>query len=187
MKAKYLLPIMLVLIMLASSVCSARNLTVTVVNPADYSSIWLGISTGGYELIAEQNKDYQFDIFVKNGMNNRSLNNLLIIPSTLPFRINSMKPEAIDQLKPMEIQRFIVNVTIPNNATIGKYKIEFDVASNEFPIGVFKFSGELKVVKSINWVIMFIESFFIILVLVLLVIRKLRINNEAKNIKHGKE
>jgi uncharacterized membrane protein len=155
-----------------------RNLTVTISGPADYSSIWLGISTGGYKILAEKGNDYTFRVFIKNGMDNRSLHNVQISPKeNFSFKINSITPQSIEQLKPMEIRIYYVNISIPENTTEKKYPIFFDVSADEFPIGVFSLGGEkekLEVVRKINTPLYVFLGIISALILALLFYRKFK-------------
>ena len=153
---------------------NARELNVSIIDSAGYSDIWLGISIGGYKLIAEQGSNYTFRVFIKNGMNNRSLNNVEISPNNLPFEITSIIPKSIGQLKPMEIRIYNVNVSIPQNTKTGKYPIKFDISSNEFPKGLFFLDSEIKVVREIKTYVYIIYAFFIGVILALLFYRKFK-------------
>jgi uncharacterized membrane protein len=154
----------------------ARNLTVNIVTPGSYADIWLGVSTGGYNLIAEKGETYAFRVYVKNGMANKSLHNIGISPKTeFPFQVNSITPKTIDQLKPMEIRVYEVNITIPENTTEKKYNAAFDVFADEFPIGVFSLGGEkeqIDVVKKINTLLYIFLGILTIIILGLLFYRK---------------
>lgn len=152
----------------------ARELNVSIVDTSGYSDIWLGISTGGYKLIAEQGSNYTFRVFIKNGMNNRSLNNVEISQNNLPFEITSITPKSIGQLKPMEIRIYNVNVSIPQNTQTGKYPIKFDVSCNEFPKGLFFLESEIKVVREIKTSVYILYAFFIAVILALLFYRKFK-------------
>ncbi len=141
---------MLLLVEALSVNAEITNTSVTVMNSQGYSDIWLGISTGGYKLIAEKGSSYTFRIFIKNGMANSSLNNIELFPSNLSLDIISITPKSIEQLKPMEIRIYYVNVSIPENTETRKYPIKFDVASKEFPRGIFSLQSEIKIVRKIN-------------------------------------
>jgi len=149
----------------------------------DFNDIWLGTSTGGYDLIAEKNTTYAFKVFVKNGMTNRSLNNIYIEPSNLPFKVNSITPKTFEQLKPMEIKIYMVNITIPENATVGKYTLDFDIVSNEFPPGVFRLEHDLKVVTKINNGLYIFYVLITVAILIWFFFRKGKIWKEEKGKK----
>lgn len=153
----------------------AKELNVTVVRPSDYSDIWLGVSTGGYRLISEKGSSYTFRVFIKNGMSNRSLHNVEAIPSNFPFEINSITPKYIEQLKPMEIRIYYVNVSIPENTERGTYPIKFDVSCIEFPMGVFSLESEIKVVDRIKKEFYIVYVLLMIIILILLFYRKHKI------------
>ena len=163
------------------------NVTVTSLTEQDYSSIWLGISTGGYELITPIGQDYVFRIFVKNGMGNRSLHNLSISANNFTFQVNDIKPKIVEQIKPMEIIVFYVNATIPPDTKEGRYVLNMDVYSYEFPKGVFKLSSEIKVVKHINTLLYGTYAAIAVLLLVWLFIRKYKISKEDKGKKREPE
>lgn len=157
------------------------NISIISYSDQDYSDIWLGISTGGYGLMAQRGNDYVFRIFVKNGMAERSLNNVVISSETFPFKINSITPKKIEQIKPMEIVIYNVNITVPNNATQGKYPFIFDVESEEFPTGVFKLSEEIKIMKRINVELYAAYLLISIILLAVLFYRKRKIALQDKN------
>jgi hypothetical protein len=140
------------ILLLCAGIASAeiQNVSLTVIGEQDYSDIFLGISTGGYDLLAEKGSSFAFEVFVKNGMPDRALHKIAISPASFPFPINSITPKTIEEVKPMEIVMFIVNTTIPADAAIGKYSVSFDVSSDEFPVGVFFLSTEIKVLNKIN-------------------------------------
>jgi uncharacterized membrane protein len=154
-----------------------QNVSVTVLtNLNQFSGIWLGISTGGYKILAERGHDYTFRVFIKNGMDNRSLHNIGISPKeNFSFKVNGITPNLIEQLKPMEIRIYYVNITIPENTTEKKYPILFDVIADEFPIGVFSLGGEkeqLEVVRKINMPLYVFFAIVSIIILALLFYRK---------------
>jgi len=143
-----------------------------------YSHIWLGISTGGYDLMAEKGNTYEFRVFVKNGMSNQSMHNLEIIPADLQFPVNSITPKTIEQVKPMEIRIFYVNVTIPSDIPPGKIPIKFDLVSNEFPVGIFSLESEIKVMDKANIGLYLFYTFLILLILFWLFYRKWKQNKK---------
>lgn len=157
--------------------CSAgiTNANVSFLNKS-YSNIWLGVSTGGYDLIAKKGETYGFEVFVKNGMNNQSLHNLEIISTDMQFTLNSITPKIIDQIKPMEIRIFYVNVTIPSNISSGKYPVKFDLRSEEFPVGVFSLETEIKAVDRIKIELYLFYTLLILIILILLFYRKWKQN-----------
>ncbi len=143
-----------------------------------YSHIWLGVSTGGYDLIAEKETYYEFRVFIKNGMANESMHNLEIIPSEIPFTVNSITPKSIEQIKPMEIRIFYVNATIPPEISPGKYPVKFDLVSNEFPIGVFFLQSEVKIVERVKIELYLFYSLLIVIILFWLFYRKWKQNKK---------
>lgn len=157
-----------------------RNLSVEIFGPERFADIWLGISTGGYDVVAVRGKELNFRVFVKNGMADRSLHNLEIIPSDFPFEIESIRPRKIEQLKPMEIIIFRVNATIPEDAEIGRYRYTYDVKSDEFPTGVFQLNDEIKVVKRLNVELYAIYAITSIIILAILFYRKWEIAKQGK-------
>jgi len=177
-----LLLIMSVMLIINSHQVNAgfSNITVVSLTEKNYSNIWLGISTGGYALITPINNSYTFRIFVKNGMGDASMHNLAIAPRNFPFQVNSIKPKTIDQIKPMEIVIFYVNATIPENATLGKYPIIFDVYADEFPSDVFKLSSEITVVQKIDYVQYGIYLLIAIGLIIWLFVRKNRMLKEMQ-------
>lgn len=156
----------------------ARELNTRIVDVGNYSDIWLGISTGGYKLIAEKGSSYTFRIFIKNGMADRSLNNVELFPTNFPLNITSITPRSIEQLKPMEIRIYYINVSVPEDLEPKKYPINFDVASNEFPRGVFSLQSEIKVVRKINTWVYITYAVLIVAILGLLFYRKFKQNRE---------
>ena len=168
--------VLIILLILSIGIAGAKELNVSIVNPGDYSDIWLGVSTGGYKLITERGSSYTFRIFIKNGMNNRSLNNVEMVPSNFPFEINSITPKYIEQIKPMEIRIYYVNVSVPETEATGTYPIKVDISSSEFPIGVFSLESEIKVVRKIRTSIYVIYATIIVLILFLLFYRKFKQN-----------
>jgi len=181
--------ILIVILSTSSNNVSAvsKNLSVKIYTPLDFTSIWLGISTGGYDVMTERGTTYTYRVFIKNGMNNNSLQNIYIIPNNLPFKVNSITPKSFEQLKPMEIKIYLVNITIPKNATIGKYTMNFDVASDEFPPGIFRLQHELKVVDKINIGLYVAFVLITVIILVWFFIRKTKIWKEDKGKKEQSE
>jgi uncharacterized membrane protein len=178
-KKRIILSVAIALFLLTSAISvNARELKISIIDVGNFSDIWLGISTGGYKLIAEKGSSYTFRIFIKNGMANRSLNNVELSPNSLPFNLTSITPRSIEQLKPMEIRIYYVNVSIPGNTETGKYPIKFDIASNEFPRGVFSLESEIKVVRKINTWVYVIYVILIVAILGLLFYRKLKQSKE---------
>ena len=131
------------------SYAGITNANVTSLTEVDYSNIWFGISNGGYQLLAARGSEFVFRVFVKNGMSDRSLNNVLLHTEQLPFQVNKVTPLEIDQLKPMEIGIFWINVTIPEDAQVGIHPLSIDVSSDEFPVGVFRLGTQITVKKRI--------------------------------------
>ena len=172
----------MLLLCVRTAEAAIKNATVTVLTEQDYSDIWLGISTGGYDLITELSSTYEFRVFVKNGMPERALHNVKIAPNNFPFAINSITPSSFQEIKPMEIVIFWVNTSIPSNATVGKYAIRFDVSSDEFPAGVFSLSSEIKVVKNIKTWLYALYAFITLLILVVFFYRKRKILLEEKKL-----
>ncbi len=173
--------ISLAILFLSNNVYAAeRNLSVKIYTPQDFSDIWLGVSTGGYKIIAEKGTDYTFEIFVKNGMNNRSLHNVFFSQKDFPFEVNSITPKVFEDIKPMEIKRAWVNVSIPENATEGDYKIKFDIESDEFPKGIFVLESELKVVRKIKTGLYLTYAAISIILLIILFYRKFKIEKEGR-------
>ncbi|OGJ21229.1 hypothetical protein A3K73_02310 [Candidatus Pacearchaeota archaeon RBG_13_36_9] len=170
----YILTILLIFF-LVLEVASAKELNVTIVQPGYYSDIWLGVSTGGYRLITEKGSSYELRVFVKNGMSNRSLHNVEIIPNNFPFEINSITPKYIEQLKPMEIRIYYVNVSIPETEEKGTYPIKFEVSSDEFPIGVFSLESEIKVINRLKKEFYILYVLIMVIILILLFYRKFKI------------
>jgi hypothetical protein len=162
---------------ISSSEAVITNTSISVLTEQDYSQIWFGMSTGGYNLISEKNKDYIFSIYVKNGMAKTSLNNVEL-SSDSEFKINSITPKSVEQLKPLEIRIFIVNMTIPKDIKSGKYPLVFDVSTKEFPVGIFKLNTEIKIVDRIKYELYFIYTFLIILILIILFYRKIKLDKE---------
>ena len=109
------------LLSLGGVAAEPRNLTVTVFGPEIYADIWLGISTGGYDVVGEKGKDLVFRVFVKNGMTDRSLHNVELVPTDFPFEINSITPRIVEQLKPMEIVVYHVNCSVPEDVNSALY------------------------------------------------------------------
>jgi len=167
--------ILSIVIVIVTGIADAKELEVTIVKPGDYSDIWLGVSTGGYRLITEKGSSYELRVFIKNGMSNRSLHNVEIIPNNFPFEINSITPKYIEQLKPMEIRIYYVNVSIPEDAEKGTYPIKFDVSSSEFPIGVFSLESEIKVVNRLRKEFYALYVLIMVIILILLFYRKFKI------------
>ena len=170
MKKMVLAMIFLVLIMQVQG----KNLTVKVTNPSAYSDVWLGISTGDYKLVAEQGKDFEFKIYVKNGMAKRAINNLELHPRELAFQLNSITPKLFEQVKPMEIVTFTLNVSIPKDA-IGKYPIILEPSADEFPQGVFQLKDEIQIVSRIRYELYAMYTLMIIAIFVALFVRKYRL------------
>jgi hypothetical protein len=164
-----------------------ENASLTVISEQDYSDIFLGISTGGYDLLAERGSSFAFEVFVKNGMPDRALHNIAISPANFPFGINSITPKMIGEVKPMEIVMFIVNTTIPADAQVGKYSVSFDVSSTEFPTGVFWLSTEIKVLNRINTGLYAFYAAVTIALLALLFYRKRKIALQAVDTSKKKE
>ncbi|MGY4884711.1 MAG: hypothetical protein ACP5NZ_04000 [Nanobdellota archaeon] len=160
---------------LSAKITSAN---VTDISNMTYSDIWLGVSTGGYDLIAKKGETFEFEIFVKNGMNNRSLHNLGISPDEMKFQVNSITPKIIDQIKPMEIRVFVVNVTVPKDLLSAKYPIKFNVFSDEFPIGVFSLESEIKAVDRIKVELYIFYTLLIFIILMWLFYRKWKQNKK---------
>jgi hypothetical protein len=154
------------------------DVNVTDISNKSYSDIWLGVSTGGYNLIAEKGETYEFRVFVKNGMANTSMHNLEIIPIDMQFPVNSITPKVMDQIKPMEIRIFYVNVTIPSNILSTKYPIKFGLVSEEFPVGIFSLESEIKVVDRIKVELYIFYTLLILLILFLLFYRKWKQNKK---------
>jgi uncharacterized membrane protein len=161
-----------------SALAQERNLTVKIYTPLDFTDIWLGTSTGGYDLIAEKGTNYTFEIFVKNGMNNRSLHNVYLGPNNFPFEINSITPQIIENIKPMEIKRYFVNVSVPLNATEGKYQIKFDIGADEFPMGIFMLENELQVVRKLKTGLYATYAAISIIILALFFFRKYKLSKQ---------
>jgi uncharacterized membrane protein len=161
---------------LASAAITDAN--VTDITHKSYSDIWLGVSTGGYDLIAKKGETFEFEVFVKNGMNNRSLHDLEILPVDIPFPVNSITPKIINQIKPMEIRIFYVNVTIPKNISSGKYPIKFNLISDEFPPGIFSLETEIKAVDRIKVELYLFYTFLILFIIFLLFYRKWKQNKK---------
>lgn len=152
-----------------------QDVTVDVLGEKNYSDIWLGISTGGYKLIAEKGEDFIFDVYIKNGMNEKSLHNVEIAPTEdFPFKVNEITPKSIEQLKPMEIRRYLVNISIGADVANGKYPIKFDVLSLEFPRGVFSMNEEIEIVRHIKWWIYILYGLASLLILAILIYRKIK-------------
>jgi hypothetical protein len=160
------------------SSAAITDANVTDITHKSYSDIWLGVSTGGYDLIAEKGETYEFEVFVKNGMNNRSLHNLEIIPVDMQFPLNSITPKLAEQIKPMEIRVFYVNVTIPEEIPSGKYPIKFDLRSNEFPAGIFYLETEVKAVDRIKVELYLFYTLLILFILFWLFYRKWKQNKK---------
>jgi len=167
-----------VLFFIPSASAAITDVNVTYMLNKSYSDVWLGVSTGGYNLIAEKGETYEFRVFVKNGMSNRSMHNLEIIPADFPFSVNSITPRTIEQIKPMEIRIFYVNVTIPPNLISAKYPIKFNLVSEEFPVGVFSLESEIKVVDRIKVELYLFYTFLILFILTLLFYRKWKQNKK---------
>jgi uncharacterized membrane protein len=173
--------IMLFSVILCSFIASAAitSMNVTKVNPSDYSDIWLGVSTGGYKLIAEKGSSFTFELFIKNGMNIRSLHDVKISPSSdFQFNVTDITPKSIDQLKPMEIRFYLVNITIPEDTPEGKYPLLFDVSSAEFPQGVFSLKDEIKIVRRINTELYIAYAVLSVLIIAFLIYRKIRLGKQ---------
>ena len=154
------------------------GVNVTDISNKSYADIWLGVSTGGYDLIAEKGETFEFEVFVKNGMANQSLHNLEIIPKDMSFTVNSITPKLIEQIKPMEIVIFNVNVTIPSETPSAKYLVKFDLLSGEFPVGIFSLETEIKVVDRIKVELYIFYTFLIILIIFWLFYRKWKQNKK---------
>lgn len=177
--------IIVVLFLLPMNVhAQARNLTVKIYTPLDFNNIWLGTSTGGYDLIAEQGTDYVFEIFVKNGMNNMSLHNVYMTPKDFPFEVKSITPKKFEELKPMEIKRYWVHIFVPSNSTEGKYPINFDIGSDEFPPGIFILENEIKVVRKIRTGVYITYAAISIILIAILIYRKIKIRKQATKMKY---
>jgi uncharacterized membrane protein len=157
-----------------------KNLTVKIYTPLDFSNIYIGISDGGYRLIAEKGTVYNFRVFVKNGMTNMSFHNIRLEKNKAPFKIVKLYPENVDQLKPLEITIFYVDVEIPENTSKKNYPISFDLASEEFPGGVFQFESEIRVVDRIKTEYYPIYSAIIIAFIILVIYRKMKFNKTNK-------
>lgn len=164
-----------------------KNLSVKIYTPLDFTDIWLGTSTGGYDLMAEKGTTYTFKVYIKNGMTNRSLHNVYIVPNNFPFEVNSITPKSIEQLKPMEIRIYVVNISIPENASTGKYGMDFEVASDEFPPGIFNLEHELEVVRKMNTGLYVAYAVITMIILVWFFIRKGKIWKEDKGKKRKPE
>lgn len=165
------------LFFIPASSAAITDVNVSFLNKS-YSDIWLGVSTGGYDLIAKKGETYGFEVFVKNGMNNLSMHNLEIIPKDMQFNLNSITPKKIEQIKPMEIRVFYVNVTIPQEIISAKYSVKFDLISDEFPAGIFSLETEIKVVDRIKIELYLFYTFLILLILFLLFYRKWKQNKK---------
>lgn len=176
--SKYCIILVLLTFLAGIAEAAIKNESIKVLIDQDYSDIWFGISTGGYKLLAEKDSSFSFRIFIKNGMSDRSLHNVEISPNNLLFNVNSITPKSIEQLKPMEIRIFFVNITIPPDIEEGKYPLNFDVSSDEFPRGVFRLDSELKVVRKIRTELYILYIAVIIGILVLLFYRKLQQNKQ---------
>jgi uncharacterized membrane protein len=155
-----------------------RNLTVQVYGPSDFANVWLGISGGGYQLIAEKGKPFTFEIFVKNGMPNASMTNLEIAPREFPFPIEGITPKKMEMIKPMEIVRFVVTTTIPADSQQGYYNYAFDVSSDQFPIGIFTYSDRFKVVDNINYPLYGAMAFISVAIIAVLLWRKYQLSRQ---------
>ena len=176
----FIITILIGTIITSESQAQPRNLTVEIFGPERFADIWLGISTGGYDVVAVRGKELNFRVFVKNGMADRSLHNLEIMPRDFPFEIESIIPRRIEQLKPMEIVIFRVNTTIPEDAEIGRYRYVFDVKSDEFPTGVFELIDEIKVVKRLRTELYSLYALISIIILAILFYRKWEISKQGK-------
>jgi uncharacterized membrane protein len=176
---EFLVLTILVMILLPQNVF-AKNLSVVVSGPSDYSSIWLGISTGGYQILTPAGSTYALKIYVKNGMNNRSLHNIQILTDTFPFPVNTVKPKSFEQVKPMEIVVFTINMTVPSNTTLGDHQFLCDVTADEFPAGIFKLQDKITVVKRIRWELYILYTLLCIAILVALFYRKYKLRKEKE-------
>lgn len=176
----FIITILIGTIITSEAQAQPRNLTVEIFGPERFADIWLGISTGGYDVVAVRGKELNFRVFVKNGMADRSLHNLEIMPRDFPFEIESIIPRRIEQLKPMEIVIFRVNTTIPEDAEIGIYRYIFDVKSDEFPTGVFELNDEIKVVKRLRTELYTLYALLSIIILAILFYRKWEISKQGK-------
>lgn len=167
--------LLLTITLIPSAHAAFKNTSVTLLTNQSYADVWMGLSTGGYRLLTERGLDYEFRVFIKNGMNDRSIHNLQVSSQSFPFNIKKITPEKIEQLRPMEIKIVYVVVEIPEGSDIGTYPFEFDFSSNEFPTGVFKLAGEIKVVKKLPKYLYPIYTTIILGLVVLLLYRKRRI------------
>jgi uncharacterized membrane protein len=178
MKRAIILILFISLLFIPFSSAAITGANVTYIGNKSYSDIWLGVSTGGYDLIAEKGETFEFEVFVKNGMTNRSMHNLQIIPKDMQFPVNSITPKIIEQIKPMEIIIFRVNVTIPSEIPSAKYTVKFDLASLEFPAGIFSLETEIKVVDRIRVELYLFYTFLILFILFWLFYRKWKQNKK---------
>jgi len=156
-------------ILIAASVFAGiENVNVTVIKAQDYSNIWLGFSTGGYDLIAEKGTDFVFKLYVKNGMPDDSINNIKVSPQG--FDVNSITPKTIEYVKPMEIVIFTVNMTVTD--TTGTIPANFDISADQFPKGVFTLESEIEVVEEHNIFMYATYTILIIAIITTLIYRK---------------
>lgn len=172
---KLILFIFLIFILQSTVYAETRELGVKIYGPQDFSDIWLGISTGGYRLLAEKGTDYNFRIFIKNGMSERAINNFQIIEEEFPFKVKDINPRSFEQIKPMEVVIIWVSAEIPEDTSRGVYPLKFGCSAVEFPQGVFTLESEIKVVKKIRKIYYPIYTIIILGLIALLIYRKYKI------------
>ncbi len=140
----------------------------------------------------KQGESRVFDVYIKNTVET-TLNNLRLGVENIPLEWTTITPSVISSIKPNETAMFLVNISIPEDASIIEYPTTVDIGSDEvlvqkdFTLEVIsgRFSAKEEITSdSILYPLTFkIVAAFILISIGLIVFQRLRLmRNKSKKL-----